>query len=159
MLVKQNFGTGEVLSSNISRYNDLSESLDSINLSKELNITPKSASNLVGFSLKGLLNRNTLLQEYSKHIKDIDSINRPDFDTYIDNLDSGRARVQQIFVRSLDKEIFDLLSKPILDAVKDNPYFILEKEKEIKSLNTEINTLKLVIVKSDTLQSGARAAG
>ena len=152
MLIKQNYNTGNVLYSNIRRYNDLAMTTDSINLSKELDISIGKAVNITEFSVSGFMNKNELLEEYTQYIKDMDSIDKPSYESYSLNADLSSTSIQIIAVTSLSPDIYDGLSESIITSVNNSPFFIKEKEDAIENLKNEIKLTQETIEKSDSLQ-------
>ena len=152
MLIKQNYNTGNVLYSNISRLNNLAEAADSINLSKELNLSIDKVVNLTEFSVSGLRNKNQLLEEYTRYIKEMDSIDKPSFDSYLRNVDLSSSSIQNITVTSMSPDIYDGLSESIITSINNSPFFLNEKGETIENIKNEIKITQDIINKSDSLQ-------
>lgn len=153
MLVKQNYNTGKVLYANIARYNDLAMMSDSTSLNKELaGLTLDKSGKLSGFSIAGLTNKNQLLEDYTLYTKGMDSINKPSFGTYSQNVDLSSYSIQSITVKSLSPKVYDDLSKSILTSINNSPFFIKEKEQAILNLNNDIKVTQEIIKKTDSLQ-------
>ncbi|MFD1062584.1 hypothetical protein ACFQ1Q_04940 [Winogradskyella litorisediminis] len=152
MLVSQNYSTGKVLYANIERYNDLAADGDSISLSRELNVDIEKAKNFTEFTIKGLRNRNQILEEYTLYIKEMDSIDKPTFKEYFENVDLSSSALQSITVNSIAPEVYENLSKTIINAINKNNYFVKEKEETILNLKNNIKLTKESIVKTDSLQ-------
>ncbi|GGI56276.1 hypothetical protein [Winogradskyella haliclonae] len=152
MLIKQNYSTGSVLYSNIARYNDLAAMRDSTSLSEELNLTLDKAVNLSEFSITGFRNKNQLLEEYTLYIKDMDSIDKPSFGSYSQNVDLSSSSIQSITVRSYSSDVYEGLSKSIINAINNSPFFLKEREEVIENLKNEIKLTQKTIEKSDSLQ-------
>ncbi|WP_296378196.1 hypothetical protein [Winogradskyella sp.] len=152
MLIKQNYNTGNVLYSNIRRYNDLATAGDSINLSKELNLATGKTLNLKEFSILGFRNKNQILEEYTQYIKGMDSIDKPSFGSYSLNVDLSSSSIQNISVTSMRPDIYDGLSESIITSINNSSFFLKEKEEAIENIKNEIKITQDIINKSDSLQ-------
>jgi len=152
ILINQNYKTGNVLYSNISRYNALAIMGDSISLSQELDLTLEKAGELSGFSISGVINKNQLLEDYTLYIKDMDSSDKPSFNFYSQNLDLSTWYVQRITVLSYNPHVYDGLSKTIVNSINSSSFFMKEKEEAINNLKNQIKLSQKTIEKSDSLQ-------
>lgn len=152
MILNQNFKTGQLLYSNITRYNSLAKEGDSLALSKELGIPVENASKLIGFQAFDNMNKNSLLEEYYNYKNRIDSSAVISFDEFKEQYDLENHKFQTILVLSSSPSVYDGLASSIAKQINENKYFKEEKRKKILSIKSKLESYSSVLEKSDTLQ-------
>lgn len=153
MIIEQNFNTGNILSGQINSLSYLAIQGDSVGLAKELDISVKKASKITNFSIEHIIDKNSLMLEYSEFIKESDSINSISFDQYLNNKILENSPVQFITVQSKDPSIYTGLEKQILKLILSNEFLPELKKKEINVLKRKKATILETLKKSDTLQN------
>lgn len=153
MLIKQNYATGNLLYANVNRFSEQARQRDSVKLGLELNIPPNLASKIIGFNVVHNQNTNKLVEEYTQYLKTIDSTITVSYDQYIERFDLENISLQTISVTAVDSSVFSHLSKPIIESINTNPYYIEAHNRDINQIKNEISTLEGLVAKTDSLQN------
>jgi hypothetical protein len=154
MVVEPNFKSAQQLYNNINFYHELVKQKDTILLADNLKISAYEASKLKGFYIEPIKNQNEKYELFDDFIQKVDTatIKKIDFKEFKRNFTDYDYKYHIIKVRSLDKNIFEKLSFPIISSIQNNNYF-----KNLKKINDEnLTQNEKVLVKSlqavDTLR-------
>lgn len=153
LIIKQNYFTGKLLYSNITNFNSLAITGDSIGLGLQLDIPPEQAAKIIGFDVRDYMNQNELLEKYDNYVKGVDSSLRTPFESFKERYDLENYQLQKIVVSSIDISAFNELSDKIILSLEKNEYFKEEKQRERDLILNKIKAQQEIVLKSDTLQA------
>lgn len=157
IIVKQNYDTGAILYSTIERLDLLTKLQDSsslFNLSKELVIPLKEASEIKGFEIKDNMVHQDYLDLYNNYLKDKDSTSYMSLDAFKDLYDSRKFKRQVITVYSLSPSVYKAnLSNQLMASITNSEFYKNEKSNQVNLIENKINVLKDLLNRSDTLKN------
>ncbi|TXG37167.1 hypothetical protein [Seonamhaeicola maritimus] len=153
--VKQNYQTGENLSNSINYYNELVEQGDVNTLSRVLNIDSLNASSILGLEMESVISENQKLERYDEYLKGLDSVlaSTIEYKTYLENEKDYNHSMQQITIKSRERNNFKGVFNEIVNNINSNSYFVREQHKDTLELLNRMSSLKQALIKSDSLQS------
>ncbi|WP_339753657.1 hypothetical protein [uncultured Winogradskyella sp.] len=152
ILISQNYQTGRLLYSTITKLNLLASSNDSIALSRELDISMQTAAKIKGFEVGNFMNQNQLELEYYSMLEENDTI-LISLEKHIEYKDLENFPSQQIAVKSSYKDVFNEdLSNAIIKTFENNTYYNEERLKKLNEIDDRIKVLKNSLRKSEELQ-------
>ncbi|TWO33992.1 hypothetical protein E1J38_004235 [Seonamhaeicola sediminis] len=153
--IKQNYKTGEDLFNSINYYNELVNEGDITTLSKVLSIDSLDAASILSFEMESAISENEKLERYDEYLKGLDSIlaSTIEYKTYLENENDYNHSLQQIRIKSKERNNFNNVFDRIVDNVNTNKYFVREQQKDTLELLNRMSSLKEALVKSDSLQS------
>ncbi|WP_431133063.1 hypothetical protein [Psychroserpens mesophilus] len=154
MVVSQNFTTGRLLYTTISRLDGLAKKNDSLAISKELNIPIKTASKIKGFRIKDFMNQNQLERDYYEMMNTKDSLKRMSIEDYESQIDYENFPAQSITIFAESTDIYNSnLSNAIIKMFESNVYYNEERLKTIDIINDKLVAYQSMLEKSETLQN------
>jgi hypothetical protein len=154
IVIKQNYRTGENLNSVVNQYNNLISEKDSIALSSALQITPKEANSLKGFSIESILDENQKLRLFDNYTKSIDSVlaTTIDFKTFTEKGNAYDDQFQRITLKSMSKNVFNKAFNKLVENVETIKFFINEQKKDLSELTRREDIIRESLKESDSLQ-------
>jgi len=153
MIVSQNFHTGRLLYTTISRLDGLAKMNDSLAISKGLNIPIETASKIKGFRIESFMNQNQLERNYYEHISSIDTLKKISVKEYESQIDFENFPSQNISIFAETTDIFDSnFSDQIIKTFESNTYYNEERLKTIDIINNKIAVYESMLEKSENLQ-------
>ena len=148
MQVETKYNSARQVYENISFLNQLAAiDKDSVELAKLLEITPKEAASIKGFSIEPNIDENDKIKLFSDFRSQLDSLTRSTYTykNYIEGLTYYSFENHQIEVKSLNKFIFQKINKSLAKELANNPYLEEIKEVTLKNL-----TLKEIALEEQT---------
>lgn len=135
MIVEPNFNSTQQLYNNCAFYHELVKQKDSTRLAESLGISKKEASELRGFYIEPIKNRNEKYEAFAKFVQEVDTAALIE-NISIDDFKKGFAyldyRYHLIKVKSTSNLIFSKLGSPIVNSIENNPYY-----KNLKKINDQ----------------------
>ena len=154
MTVQPNFGSTIQLYKNIDYYQNLVRQKDFERLATSLNISLEESKNISGFEVKPYRNANETLLAFKRFTSGLDSttINKIEFEDFIENQPAESFKFHIVTVVSKDKYIFGKLRSPIISSIIRNTYYdqvrttshsnLLSRKKAIQESMAELDTLR-----------------
>ena len=154
MIVEPNFKSAQQLYKNINFYHELVKQKDSSMLASVLKVPVNEAAKLKGFYIEPIRNENEKYQFFDDFIQEVDTstvknINIKEFKNAFTDYD---YKYHQIKVVSLNNNIFEKLSLPIIISIENNQYFKTQKKINDENLVQNENVLIKSLQEVDTLR-------
>ena len=154
MIVEPNFKSAQQLYKNINFYHELVKQKDSSMLASVLKVPVNEAAKLKGFYIEPIRNENEKYQFFDDFIQEVDTstvknINIKEFKNAFTDYD---YKYHQIKVVSLNNNIFEKLSLPIIISIENNQYFKNQKKINDENLVQNENVLVKSLQEVDTLR-------
>ena len=145
MIVEPNFKSAQQLYKNINFYHELAS---------VLKVPVNEAAKLKGFYIEPIRNENEKYQFFDDFIQEVDTstvknINIKEFKNAFTDYD---YKYHQIKVVSLNNNIFEKLSLPIIISIENNQYFKTQKKINDENLVQNENVLIKSLQEVDTLR-------
>jgi hypothetical protein len=152
--IKQNYNIGESLYNSISYYNDLIENKDYDAIERTLDIDSVESASILGFEVESVLSENERIKEYDVYIKTLDSTVAAtvNYELFLKNDKDYKHPIQQISIKSKNRNNFQLVFDNIIKNIKSNEHFVREQFKDLKELTARKQSIEEALVKSDSLQ-------
>ncbi|CAL2088782.1 hypothetical protein [Tenacibaculum sp. 190524A05c] len=155
LYVKPNFGSSRQLYNNVNFYNDLVKQKNSKDLSEIFGISEDEAKSLKKFSIKPVINENDILTSFDELMQSIDTatVKSYSYKKFKETFTEVDYNIHEISVESLNDNIFQKLSQPIISSIINNDYFKTLKGNKKENLKRTSSLLKKNLQQADSLHS------
>ncbi|PID69569.1 MAG: hypothetical protein CR989_00975 [Flavobacteriales bacterium] len=156
MIVEPNFNSAQQLYKNIEFYHELVRQKDSVLLSEALAISMEEANQLKGFYIEPIQNQNEIYESFNEFVENADSttVKNMSIENYRQGFADFNYKYHKILVKSKNNNIFEKLTKPIINSVENNSYFknqkkindenLIQNEKVLLKSMQEVDTLRKI---------------
>ena len=154
LLVQPNFGSSLQLYKNINFFNDLVDQEKVLLLASIFNLDSTTAAGFTKFEITPVVNNNDIINAYDKFILTVDTltVKSYDFEEFKMSFTDYDYRVHDVFVESLNDNVFDGLDDVIISSVIKNEYFNKIKKLTNENLFRTDSLLRENLVKVDSLR-------
>lgn len=154
LLVQPNFGSSLQLYKNINFFNDLVDQEKVLLLASIFNLDSTTAAGFTKFEITPVVNNNDIINAYDKFILTVDTltVKSYDFEEFKMSFTDYDYRVHDVFVESLNDNVFDGLDEVIISSVIKNEYFNKIKKLTNENLFRTDSLLRENLVKVDSLR-------
>jgi hypothetical protein len=154
LLVQPNFGSSLQLYKNINFFNDLVDQEKVLLLASIFNLDSITAAGFTKFEITPVVNNNDIINAYDKFILTVDTltVKSYDFEEFKMSFTDYDYRVHDVFVESLNDNVFDGLDDVIISSVIKNEYFNKIKKLTNENLFRTDSLLRENLVKVDSLR-------
>ena len=154
LLVQPNFGSSLQLYKNINFFNDLVDQEKVLLLASIFNLDSTTAAGFTKFEITPVVNNNDIINAYDKFILTVDTltVKSYDFEEFKKSFTDYDYRVHDVFVESLNDNVFDGLDEVIISSVIKNEYFNKIKKLTNENLFRTDSLLRENLVQVDSLR-------
>tara|TARA_R110000868_G_scaffold85549_2_gene240613 strand:+ start:350 stop:1402 length:1053 start_codon:yes stop_codon:yes gene_type:complete len=154
MVVEPNFNSVQQLYNNVSFYNELAGTQDSIALSEAFNISKNEAASIKEFKVESYSDENQKVQLFDKFVRSLDTTTQKtiDMEAYLKNFNSLDARFHTISVIATNNSIAKKIQTSIINSISRNDYFNLQKNISDINIKLQDSIYKKQIIEIDSLQ-------